>query len=132
MTRGPALLRSVVMALHWSALVVVAGWLAGVLPAWLLALHASAWAAVTAIWGLRGGPSPALRGPVRRAAHLSHAALLALHLTGATMALAGSDAAMPVLLLVLAASALHAVWNGWRAAVLGDGAFRRMLPRALW
>ncbi|MBM2577793.1 hypothetical protein JQC91_15915 [Jannaschia sp. Os4] len=129
--RGPAILRPVVMALHWTALPMIVGWLFGAVPPVLIAGHAALWGTITVLWGLRGGPSPALRGAMRTAAHLSHAALLGLYLVGAAFALTDPSLARPVLLATLAASALHAVWNLYRAGVLGDGAFRRMLPKAL-
>ena len=82
------------------------------------------------LWGLRGGPSPALSGALRTAAHLSHALLLGLYLLGAAFTLTDPDLARPILLATLAASALHAVWNLYRAGVLGDGALRRITPKA--
>ena len=132
MSRGPAALRPLVMALHWGAALLVVAWLAGRAPGWLLAAHALPWLALTAAFGLRGGPSPALGGPLRRAAHLSHAALLVLYGAGALLAALGLPAARPVLTATLVGAALHGLGNGYRASVLGDGAFRRMLPRALW
>lgn len=129
--RGPAALRGVVMAIHWTALIVIVGWLFGAVPGVVVAVHAGLWGTITAIWGLRGGPSPALRGAARTVAHLSHVALLGLYLAGAALALPDHPLARPLLLATLAASTLHAVWNLYRAGVLGDGAFRRMLPKAL-
>ena len=130
--RGPASLRPLVMALHWTAILTIAAWLFGRLPGWGLAAHAGLWAAVSLIWGLRGGPSPALPAPWRRAAHVGHAALLALYLTGAVGAALGWDVARPLLLATLVLGSLHGVFNLWRASVLGDGALRRMTPRAMW
>ena len=131
-SRGPAALRGVVMALHWTAALAVVGWLAGALPTGALVLHAGAWAAVTVAWGPRGGPSPALPRPWRALAWWGQAALLGLYVVGAGMALFGWPLARPVLIATLGAGALHGVFNAWRASVLGDGAFRRMTPRALW
>ncbi|KIT15850.1 hypothetical protein jaqu_24300 [Jannaschia aquimarina] len=120
------------MALHWTALIAIVAWLAGVLPTWALALHAFAWAGISIAWGLRGGPSPALPDPWRKLAWLGQAALLALYVVGAVTALMGLVAAGSILMATIAVGVLHGMFNIWRASVLGDGAFRRMLPKALW
>ena len=129
--RGPAFLRPVVMALHWATLPVVVAWLAGSLPGWAVACQALGWAALTAVWGLRGGPSPALSGPARRIAWLTHPALLALFALGAVLAALDIAAARPLLIATLGLSALHGVFNLWRSSVLGDGSLRRMTPKVL-
>ncbi|WP_298434141.1 hypothetical protein [uncultured Jannaschia sp.] len=131
MSRGPAALRPVVMALHWTALIAMVAWLFGALPGWALALHALGWGTITAVFGLRGGPSPALKGALRRVAHLAHAVLLALYGLAALATALDLAAARALVLATLAAAALHAVFNLWRASVLGDGALRRITPKVL-
>jgi len=119
------------MALHWTALIGIAGWLFDAVPGWLLALHALGWGAVSAVWGMRAGPSPALKPPaIRQAAWLGQIGLLALYAIGALLAAFDVAGARPVLLVVIAVASLHGVFNLWRATVLGDGALRRITPRA--
>ncbi|MEM9795583.1 MAG: hypothetical protein AAF919_03780 [Pseudomonadota bacterium] len=130
--RAPAALYSLVMALHWSTVLIIVAWLFGRIPGIALMIHAGLWGGVTLVWGLRGGPSPALTGALRQAAHLSHWGLLALYVLAALLAALEQPLARPLLLAVLGAGALHGVFNLWRSSVLKDGALRRMLPRALW
>ena len=129
--RGAAILRPVVMGLHWSAAILIVAYLAGVLPGIVLALHALVWLGITAVWGPRGTPSPALSPQLRIVAHRGHVVLLVLYWAGAALAAFGWPLARDVLLATLAAAALHALVNLYRAMVLGDGALRRITPRAL-
>lgn len=129
--RGPDVLRPVVQLLHWTTVLVIAAYLVDRAPSAVVLAHAAVWAGITLVWGMRGGPSPALSGWIRTAAQMSHWALLALYLIGGILAVLGMDASYPVLLAVIGLGALHGVFNLWRSSVLGDGALRRMLPKAL-
>ncbi|PWJ18297.1 hypothetical protein [Jannaschia seohaensis] len=131
MARGPEALRPAVMALHWATLPAIVAWLAAGLPGWLVALHAFAWTGASVVWGLRGGPSPALTGTLRRAAWLTHPVLLAIYTGGALLAALDAALARPLLLATLGLGALHGTFNLWRSSVLGDGSLRRMLPKAM-
>jgi cytochrome b561 len=55
---------------------------------------------------------------------------VALLAGGLARPLPGLDA-RTLLLALLAAALIHAVFNLWRHTALGDGALRRMVPRAL-
>ncbi|GIT90334.1 hypothetical protein JANAI62_01830 [Jannaschia pagri] len=129
--KGPQALRPIVMALHWATLPVIVAWLVGSLPSWALAGHAAGWIAITVIWGLRGGASPALTGWLRRVPQASHVALLILYGAGAVLALLDIPAARSLLIGTLGFGALHGVFNLWRSSVLGDGCIRRMTPKVL-
>lgn len=134
--------RRATVALHWltaTLLLFVLGdggataWLA-----WLYALSALALVALALAFGLMNGPGPKLDGLFRAAHPWLHRALYALIGWGAAALLAQTltrplpgPSARTLLLALLAAALLHAVFNLWRHTALGDGALRRITPRSL-
>lgn len=126
---------------HWAAflllILLVAG---GPLPvlAWGYVAATAVMCALAVVFGLLNGPGPKLTGAMR-ALHpwQSRAMYLVLGLTGlATFAhLLGRwpfDLRLERLWFVaLSLSSLHAVFHLWRHTALGDGALRRITPRAL-
>ena len=120
------------MALHWAALPALVAALArpGAGSAALLLALAAFWVALTAIRGLRR-PGPKLPPRLRALVRPFHALLLAGFAAVAVWTGFDPAAARPALLALIGAAALHGVFNLWRASVLGDGAFRAMLPRAI-
>ncbi|SEM12552.1 hypothetical protein SAMN05443999_11351 [Roseovarius azorensis] len=87
--------------------------------------------------GLMNGPGPRLEGALRTLHPWLHRAVylllgwgaiaLAAQVTG--HGLPGPEARM-LLLALLAVILLHATFNLWRHTALGDGALRRITPRA--
>jgi len=134
--------RSVTISLHWLTLLLLLFVLGdGGATAWLsLAYAASAltMCGLALVFGLMNGPGPKLDGAVRAAHPWLHRGLYLLLGWGA-VALLAETFAMPrpgpeartLLLALLAVAALHAVFNLWRHTALGDGALRRMTPRAV-
>ncbi|WGH79098.1 hypothetical protein [Jannaschia ovalis] len=120
------------MALHWAALPSLVAALARPGPATglLMVALATAWIALTAVRGLRR-PGPKLAPRLRALVRPAHGLMLATFAAAAVWTLIDPPAARPLLLALLGAAALHGVFNLWRASVLGDGAFRAMLPRAI-
>ena len=126
---------------HWAAflllILLVAG---GPLPvlAWGYVAASALMCALAVVVGLLNGPGPKLDGGMR-ILHpwQSRAMYLVLGVTGlATLAhLLGRwpfDLRLEQLWFVaLSLSSLHAVFHLWRHTALGDGALRRITPRAL-
>jgi len=134
--------RRATITLHWLNLMLllfvlgdggVTAWLS-----WLYAASALAMCALALVFGLMSGPGTKLEGALRALHPWFHRALYALLGWGA-IALAAEmlghplpgPSARQLLLSLLAASALHAVFNLWRHTALGDGALRRITPRAI-
>jgi hypothetical protein len=134
--------RHVTISLHWLNLLLLLFVLgdAGA-TAWLsLAYAASAltMCGVALVFGLRNGPGPKLEGPVRAAHPWLHRDVYLLLGWGVVALVAGTFSlplpgpeARTLLLVLLAAAALHAVFDLWRHTALGDGALRRITPRAI-
>lgn len=134
--------RRVTIALHWltaTLLLFMLGdggataWLA-----WLFALSGIVMVALALAFGLMNGPGPKLDGLFRVAHPWLHRALYGLIAWSAVAALAETLAhplpglqARKLLLVLLAAALLHAVFHLWRHTALGDGALRRITPRSL-
>ena len=126
---------------HWAAflllILLVAG---GPIPAlaWAYVAASALMCALALVFGLLNGPGPKLQGGMR-ALHpwQSRAMYLVLGLTGAaTLAhLLGQwtfDLRLEqVWFVAQSVSSLHAVFHLWRHTALGDGALRRITPRAL-
>ncbi len=126
---------------HWAAflllILLVAG---GPIPAlaWAYVAASALMCALALVFGLLNGPGSKLDGAMR-ALHpwQSRAMYLVLGLTGAaTLAhLLGRwtfDLRLEqVWFVALSVSSLHAVFHLWRHTALGDGALRRITPRAL-
>lgn len=134
--------RSLTITLHWLNLMLLLFVLGdGGATVWLsLAYAATAlgMCALALVFGLMNGPGPKLTGAVRALHPWLHRALYLLLAWGAVAlaaealghALPGPEA-RKLLLALLAASALHATFNLWRHTALGDGALRRITPRAV-
>lgn len=120
------------MLLHWSVPVVIVGALGRPAPGWDLALAACAilWVMAAFVSGLNG-PGPALTGWLRPLHFWSHIALLAILGLAATLLLLGHPEARRILLVTFMLGLLHGIFHLWRHTVLGDGALRTMLPRAM-
>jgi len=134
--------RTLTIALHWltaTLLLFVLG--DGGATAWLSRAYAASALALVAlalVFGLMSGPGPRLEGALRALHPWLHRGLYALIGWGAVALLAEGLAcplpgpeARTLLLALLAAALIHAVFNLWRHTALGDGALRRMVPRAL-
>lgn len=134
--------RRATITLHWLNLIlllVVLGDGGGTV--WLsLAYSATAlgMCALALVFGLLNGPGPKLDGGLRTLHPWLHRAMYALLGWGAiALAAEALGRALPgpearnLLLALLAASALHATFNLWRHTALGDGALRRITPRAV-
>jgi hypothetical protein len=133
--------RTVTIILHWLTLVLLVLLIAGgPVPAlaWSFALAGLVQCATALAGGLLNGPGPKLEGALR-AAHpwMSRAMYLALGLvSGATLwvqlgyTLPGPPLGALYFYLFSAAS-LHGIFHLWRHTALGDGALRRITPRAM-
>ena len=134
--------RHVTITLHWLNLLLLLFVLGDTgATAWLsLAFAASAltMCGMALVFGLMNGPGPKLDGMVRAAHPWLHRGIYlllgwgAVALVAETFALAlPGPGARTLLLALLAVAALHAVFNLWRHTALGDGALRRITPRAV-
>jgi hypothetical protein len=134
--------RRLTIALHWLTatllLFVLADAGATAWLSWLYAASGLAMVALALVFGLMSGPGPRLEGALRALHPWLHRGLYALMGWGAVALLAEGLArplpgpeARTLLLALLAAALIHAVFNLWRHTALGDGALRRMVPRAL-
>jgi hypothetical protein len=102
---------------------------------WGYVLSAGAMAGLAAVFGVMNGPGPKLEGAFR-AAHpwMSRGLYLLLAWSALSLGALQSGHALPgpeartVLLVVLSAAMIHAVFNLWRHTALGDGALRRISP----
>ncbi|MEM7640976.1 MAG: hypothetical protein AAF366_00440 [Pseudomonadota bacterium] len=124
-------LDGVAMAVHWTGPLLVFWALVkpGPASAWALAIGALAWIALAVLRGLHR-PGPKL-GRLRDVVRWGHGFLIVWLSLAATLSVLGHPAARPVLLLLMAAATIHALFNIWRGAILGDGAFRTVLPKAI-
>lgn len=134
--------RRATILLHWSVLtllmLVLAAGLASPLLNTLFGIAGLAMAALAAVFGLMNGPGPKLEGALRRAHPWLSRGMYALlaWVSVSTLALAaGTPLPGPpprtLMIGLFAASALHAIFHLWRHTALGDGALRRMTPKAL-
>jgi hypothetical protein len=134
--------RRATILLHWSVLLLLllhlAAGAASPALAWAFALAALAMVALAVVFGLMNGPGPRLQGRLRRAYPALQRGMYALLAFCATDTLAGL-AGLPLpgpesrilLMTLLAAASLHALFHLWRHTVLHDGALRRITPRLL-
>lgn len=134
--------RRATIILHWlgaALLLFVLG--DGGTTAWLSLAYATCAMTMSALalaFGLMNGPGPKLEGAFRVAHPWLHRGLYLLMGWGA-VALSGETlgaplpgpAARTLLLALLAAALIHAVFHLWRHTALGDGALRRITPRAM-
>ncbi|MEQ8901376.1 MAG: hypothetical protein RID11_12775 [Roseovarius sp.] len=134
--------RRATITLHWLNLLLLLFVLGdGGVTTWLSLLYAASaltMCALALVFGLMSGPGPKLEGAVRALHPWLHRAIYALLGWGAVALLAETLAtplpgptARTLLLTLLATTALHAVFNLWRHTALGDGALRRITPRAI-
>lgn len=134
--------RRATILLHWLVLTLLMLALAsGLENAALLTGFAVAGLAMVAlglVFGLMNGPGPRLEGGLRSAHPWLNRAMYGLLACAcaSTLALAaGTTLPGPtprtLMVVLFAASALHGIFNLWRHTALGDGALRRMTPKAL-
>jgi hypothetical protein len=134
--------RRATITLHWLNLLLLLFVLGdGGATVWLSLLYAASalgMCALALVFGLMSGPGPKLEGAVRALHPWLHRAIYALLGWGAVALLAETlghplpgPTARTLLLSLLAVTALHAVFNLWRHTALGDGALRRITPRAI-
>ena len=134
--------RRATILLHWSVATLLLLHLAAggtnVMLAWAFALTGLAMLALALVFGLMSGPGPKLEGSLRRAFPALQMGMYALLTWSASDTLAGLlDLSLPgpetraLLISLLAASSLHALFHLWRHTVLHDGALRRITPRLL-
>lgn len=133
--------RSLVIALHWSVVLLVLMLVKGGsdLPAlrWIFVGAAGLWVAMSLTGGMLGRPGPKLTGLARAAFRPMHLALYGL--MGATTVLnaapllgtATVHSAWLSLLILVFAGTFHAIFHLWRHTALYDGALRLMMPR-IW
>ncbi|MCR9127425.1 MAG: hypothetical protein NXH82_15035 [Rhodobacteraceae bacterium] len=142
MPEAVALRRRATVALHWLGMVpialVAAADAPGAVLLWALAGTSGGMVALALVFGLLGGPSPALSGALRHVHLWSHRGLYALLGWIAVAAAARAlGLALPgpgvadLCFAAVGAGMLHGVFNLWRHTSLGDGALRRMMPRRL-
>ncbi|WP_147103389.1 hypothetical protein [Tateyamaria sp. syn59] len=133
--------RAATIALHWANFVflilLVAG---GPIPvvAWAFVLTGLGMCALAVAQGLLNGPGPKLEGALRTAhPWLSRGMYAALGLVAALTAWYmlggrwGGPALVDLYSYLIAASSLHAIFHLWRHTALGDGALRRITPKAM-
>lgn len=129
--------RRATILLHWLTFVLlillVAG--GGAPIAWAFALCGIAFAALALPFGLMNDPGPKLDGALRMAHPWMSwfMYVLTTATAGVTLyVLLGGTADLPLWHMILLASAsLHGIFHLWRHTALGDGALRRITPRAL-
>lgn len=134
--------RPATITLHWLNLLLLLFVLGdGGATAWLSFAYAASaltMCGLALVFGLMNGPGPKLEGAVRAAHPWLHRGIYLLLGWGA-VALVAEALALPLpgveartsLLALLAVTALHAVFTLWRHTALGDGALRRITPRAI-
>jgi len=134
--------RRATITLHWLNVLLLLFVLGdGGQTAWLSLAYAACALAMCALalgFGLMNGPGPKLEGAFRLIHPWLHRGLYALLGWGAVALLAETLArplpgpgARTLLLALLAAALIHAVFHLWRHTALGDGALRRITPRAI-
>jgi len=134
--------RRATITLHWlnaALLLFVLG--DGGATEWLSVLYAGSALSMCALalgFGLISGPGPKLEGVLRVAHPWLHRGLYLLLAWGAVALLLEAlarplpgPAARTLLLALLAAALIHAVFHLWRHTALGDGALRRITPKSL-
>ena len=133
--------RSLTITLHWVNLILLILLVSGGLIPWIgwaFVVASLLMCALALVFGLLNGPGPKLEGGLR-AAHpwFSRAMYLGLGATAVITALAllgrwtASVRVEPVYFYALSASSLHAVFHLWRHTALGDGALKRITPKAM-
>ena len=133
--------RTTTITLHWLTLVLLVLLIAGgPIPviAWAFAAAGLIQCAMAVMAGLLNGPGPKLEG-LFRAAHpwMSRAMYLSLGSVCAATIWVQLGHALPgpglpaLYFYLLSASALHGIFHLWRHTALGDGALRRITPRAV-
>ncbi|MEL6451937.1 MAG: hypothetical protein AAFQ19_11800 [Pseudomonadota bacterium] len=133
--------RTATITLHWFNFLMLILLLAGgpvPVLAWAFALSGLAMCALALRAGLLNGPGPKLDGALRTAhPWLSRGMYAALGFVAAVTAwvqLGGSwgGPGLPDLYFYLmSAASLHGIFHLWRHTALGDGALRRITPKAL-
>lgn len=133
--------RGLVIALHWSVLMLVLamikGGTANEIVRWVFVGMGGLWVAMSLTRGMLGRPGPKLQGAARTIYRPMHMGLYAL-LGGAValnavelLGLVRPGMAWISLLVLLTAGTFHGLFHFWRHTALYDGAFRVMMPRAL-
>lgn len=134
--------RRATIILHWTTATLLLFVLGdGGATRWLSFLYSATALAMCALalgFGLMNVPGPKLSGALRLAHPWLHRALYAI-IAWSAVALAAQTLGRPLpgpearslLLALLAAGLLHATFNLWRHTALGDGALRRITPRAV-
>ncbi|MDT8328782.1 MAG: hypothetical protein RQ750_15595 [Roseovarius sp.] len=134
--------RRATIALHWLnaslLLFVLADGGKTAVLAWVYVSGALSMSLLALVFGLMNGPGPKLEGLFRRLHPWLHRLIYALMAWGAVAlgaqglgrALPGPEARV-LLMALLAVTLLHGVFNLWRHTALGDGALRRITPRAI-
>ncbi|WP_282059664.1 hypothetical protein [Roseobacter litoralis] len=134
--------RRATILLHWLVLVLLLLVLASgretALFTAAFGLSGLAMGALALAFGRMNGPGPKLTGPFRQAhPWLNRAMYLLLVWTSLSTLALSFGAALPgpgthaLLVALVAATALHALFNLWRHMALVDGALRRITPRSL-
>ncbi|MEX0340198.1 MAG: hypothetical protein AB3N11_14300 [Arenibacterium sp.] len=133
--------RRATILLHWTSwfsLLLLLG--LGPIPwlAWVFGLSGLAMTGLAVARGLMSGPGPKLEGTLRTAHPWMHRVMYAALAFTAALTLSGqlelSTLGLPlksVWFALVGAGSLHGIFHLWRHTALGDGAFRRMTPRAL-
>ncbi|MEL7099598.1 MAG: hypothetical protein AAGM84_12285 [Pseudomonadota bacterium] len=129
--------RRATILLHWLTftllILLIAG--GGAWLAWAFVACALAFSLLALSFGLMSGPGPKLTGAVRAAHPWMHRAMYigAAGVAALTARALWTGTPMPdrALMILLAAASLHGIFHLWRHTALGDGALRRITPRAL-
>lgn len=134
--------RRATILLHWMVLVLLLLVLASGREAALFnaafGLCGLAMGALALVFGLMNGPGPKLEG-LFRAAHpwLNRGMYVLLVWTSASALAVSAGSTLPgpnmhaLLVALVAASALHGLFNLWRHMALTDGALRRITPKSI-
>lgn len=133
--------RSLTILLHWSLaillLAMIKGGTAAVGVRWAYVILGGLWVGMAVANGVMARPGPKLTGAFRRGFHAAHVGIFALIAVtvvlnlGALLHLTPLVWAWNSLLVLFAATMLHAVFHLWRHTALMDGALRMITPRVL-
>ncbi|QBF31114.1 hypothetical protein [Thalassococcus sp. S3] len=134
--------RRATILLHWSVFLLAILIMATSTPLaalnWAFAICGLAMVAIALVKGLMGGPGPKLQGALRTAHPWMHRALYAgLAYASVAAAFFELDRPLPgpelprLMFFVISVASLHGIFHLWRHTALGDGALRRMTPKAV-
>lgn len=133
--------RTVTITLHWLTLLLLILLIAGgPIPvlAWSFGLAGLAQCAMALVGGLLNGPGPKLDGALRTAhPWMSRAMYLALGVVALCTIWTQLYGPLPgpsmaeLYFYLLSVSSLHGIFHLWRHTALGDGALRRITPKAM-